>query len=119
MLYLILELVVQLDLKRFEEAIKSKDTELNMLHLTGVRKQSTVDAEILLLPPVPNFFKKNYMVEAKYIATIASWHESTDGRGMTQEQRHSANQDMLDMVKDEWMPWHWDTPDLSLIDIYV
>ena len=75
-----------LNLKRFEEAIRSKETDLNMPHLLGQRKQSTVDAEKLLSHSVADFFqKKGYTLEAKYVKTITSWHEATDGRGMSQE----------------------------------
>ena len=69
------------------------------------KKQSTADK--FLSHAVAKFFdQKRYMNEAAYVRTIALWHESTDGRGPTQEERKKANLDMLNMLLDEWMPWH-------------
>ncbi|XP_072039679.1 uncharacterized protein [Amphiura filiformis] len=106
------------DLRRFEEAVRDKTTDLNLPALLGTNKQSTVDAEKLLSHAVADFFeRKGYTQEARYARTVARWHEATDGRGMSQEERKAANLDMRNMILDEWMPWHRTNPDLSKIDI--
>ena len=95
-----------------------KKTDLNMPALQGTRKQSTVDAEKLLSHAVATFFQdKGYTEEARYVKTVASWHEATDGRGMSQQERSTANLAMWNMILDEWMPWHRTNSDLTNIDI--
>ncbi len=56
-------------------------------------------------------------INANYIQRIASWHESSDGRGIPQLARCKANHEMLNFVLDEWMPWHKENRDFSKIDI--
>ena len=108
------------DLRRFEEAMKAKVPGLSVAVLQGTRKQSVEDAEKLLSHAVADFFeKKRYTEEARFTRILARWHEATDGRGMSQEERHKANMDMLDLIKDAWMPWHRTTPDWSKVDINV
>ncbi len=110
----------ELDLRRFEEAVKDDTTGLTLPALLGERKQSTADAEKFLSHLVADFFvRKGYQTEARYVRTIAQWHESTDGRGMSQEERSNANMAMMNMIMDEWMHWHVDNPDLSQIDVNV
>ena len=107
-----------IDVRRFEEAVQDKEAGLELQALMGTNKQSTLDAERLLSHRVADFFeRKNYHQEARYTRTIARWHEATDGRGMSQEDRKAANLDMRNMILDELMPWHRKNPDLSKIDI--
>ncbi len=93
-------------------------TDLTMAALVGDRKQSTQDAEKLLSHTVAKYFQtKGYDKEAKYVQTVDDWHAATDGRGLDQQQL--ANETMLEMIIDEWMPWHKTNSDLSLIDVNV
>jgi hypothetical protein len=86
--------------------------------LQGIRKQSVPDAERLLSYRVANFLAGHgYNREAEYTETIAGFHESWDGRGLTQLQRCRANYRMLNYILDELMPWHREQYDFSLIDV--
>ena len=109
-----------IDLRRFEEAMKAGVPGLSHAVLIGKRKQSVEDAEKLLSHAVADFFaKKKYDKEEKYVRMIARWHEATDGRGMSQEERQKANLDMLNAIKDAWMPWHREDPGWSKVDVNV
>ena len=57
-----------------------------------------------------------YEAEAEYVRTIAEWHEASDGRGLTQEERSHANNKMLRYLLTDWMPYHQEY-DLSYIDV--
>ncbi|KAI8511918.1 hypothetical protein Bbelb_110180 [Branchiostoma belcheri] len=74
--------------------------------------------ERLLSHCVWRFFQnKGYEAEAEYVRVIANWHEASDGRGLSQQQRKAANQAMRQYILDRWMPWNKEEPDLSKIDI--
>lgn len=107
-----------LNFEAFVEAMRSPDTGLTYTALAGKRKQSVVDAERLLSYQVAKFFQeKGYEREYQYVKVIAQWHESSDGRGLSQLKRSQYNYEMLNYIIDEWMPWHKDDYDLSKIDI--
>lgn len=115
----------RIDLKRFHEAMVSNTNDLHHHALIGTHKQSVEDAEALLSHSVADFFKsKKYKEEENYVRTIALWHEASDGRGMSQEERAAANRRMLKMILDEWIPGHDDCGDdkpmdFSEVDINV
>ena len=93
-------------------------TGLTNAALNGSRKESVPDAEKLLSFYVAKFLRaKNYDAEAEYVETVAKWHEASDGRGLSQLQRCRRNYGMLNYILDEWIPWHRDVYDLSLLDI--
>ena len=48
---------------------------------------------------------------------FAGWHEAADGRGLTELERCKRNYEMLNMILDEWIPWHKENPDLSTVDV--
>ncbi|XP_068719362.1 uncharacterized protein [Montipora capricornis] len=107
-----------LNFEAFVEAMRSPNTGLTYTALAGKRKQSVVDAERLLSYHVANFFRgKGYENEYQYVKVIAQWHESSDGRGISQLKRSQYNYEMLNYLLDEWMPWHKDDYDFSKIDI--
>ena len=107
-----------MDLKGFDEAMMDFKTGLTHAALTGERKKSVGDAERMLSFLVANILREHgYIVEANYIDIVAGWHEAADGRGLTELQRCKQNYAMLNMILDEWMPWHRENPDLSAIDI--
>ena len=106
------------DLQGFDDAMRDPNTGLTHAALTGERKQSVQDAERMLSFLVAKFLQENgYQQESKYVETVASWHEAADGRGLTELQRCRKNYAMLNMVLDEWMPWHRTHYDFSTIDI--
>ena len=107
-----------MDLKGFDDAMMDSTTGLTHAALTGQRKQSVGDAERMLSFHVEKFLREHgYEMEAHYIRVVAGWHEAADGRGLTELERCKRNYAMLNMILDEWMPWHRDNPDLSFIDI--
>ena len=107
-----------LNFEAFVEAMRSPNTGLTYTALAGKRKQSVVDAERLLSYHVADFFReKGYENEYQYVKVIAQWHESSDGRGISQLKRSQYNYEMLNYILDEWMPWHKDDYDFSKIDI--
>ena len=103
----------------FVQAMMDKDTGLTHAALSGIRRQSVVDAERLLSYQVGEFLnRKNYVVEAEYVLTVARWHEATDGRGLTEERRSQYNLSMIDYLVTDWMPYiDLNNRDYSLIDI--
>ena len=102
----------------FDDAMKDPSTGLTQAALTGERKQSVQDAERMLSFLVAKFLKENgYPREGLYVETVAGWHEAADGRGLSELDRCKKNYAMLNMILDEWMPWHKDNYDFSTIDI--
>ncbi|XP_078618099.1 uncharacterized protein LOC144885838 [Branchiostoma floridae x Branchiostoma japonicum] len=107
-----------IDVRKFQEAMDDGNTGLTFPALVGVRKQSVADPEKLLSHRVARFFRdKGYEAEAEFVQVVADWHEASDGRGLSQDQRRQANLAMRNYILDRWMPWHEDQPDLSKIDI--
>ena len=69
-----------------------RSTGLTHIALVGGRKQSVPDAEKLLSFHVAKFLRdKNYYAEADFMETIAQWHESSDGRDLSQLQQCKQN----------------------------
>ena len=84
-----------------------------MQPLLANEKQSVGDAERML-----SFLREHgYACEANYFDIVAGWHKAADGRGLTELQRSKRNYAMLNVILDEWMPWHRENPDLSTIDV--
>lgn len=63
--------------------------------------------------------KKDYLVEAKYLRVIRNWRRASDERGLSNEQRSNFNNELLDYILDELMPWHKDEGfrDFSLMEV--
>ena len=107
-----------MDVTAFDEAMRDPNTGLTHAALTGERKQSVADAERMLSYLVGKYLSDHgYEREAKYVETVAGWHEAADGRGINELQRCRKNYAMLNMILDEWMPWHGELYDFSSIDI--
>ena len=89
--------------------------------LVSKRRQSVKDAERLLSYNVVRSLELHGNIqEADYVLTIAQWHESSDGRGLSQLQRSRYNYKMLNFILEEWMPWYGELyrmNDFSTIDI--
>ena len=87
-------------------------TGLTLAALRGERKQSVQDAERMLSFLVAKFLREHgYAMEARYVKIVAGWHEAAHGRGISQFERCRKNYAMLNMILDEWMPWHLDLYD--------
>ena len=107
-----------LDVTSFDAAMMDPNTGLTHAALVGERKQSVPDAEKMLSYLVAKFLREHgHETEAYYVETVAGWHEVADGRGLTELERCRKNYSMLNMVFDEWMPWHRDNYDFARIDI--
>jgi hypothetical protein len=106
------------NLQGFDDAMRNPGTGLTFAALTGERKQSVVDAERMLSYLVAKFLSENgYEKEGEYINIVAGWHEAADGRGLSELERCKKNYAMLNMILDDWMPWHKTTPNFATIDI--
>lgn len=106
------------DVTSFDAAMMDPSTGLTHAALVGERKQSVTDAEKMLSYLVAKFLREHgYEREAYYVETVAGWHEAADGRGLTELERSRKNYAMLNMILDEWMPWHKENYDFSTIDI--
>ena len=107
-----------LDPEAFDKAMQDPDTGLSHAALTGQRPQSVEDAERLLSYHVASSMQKNGVnQEAEYILTVASWHEASDGRGLSQLDRCKSNHQMLNYLLDEFLPWHRENYDITTLDI--
>ena len=109
---------LQLKLERFEEALYDEESGLTYPALTGQRKQSVQDAEILFSEGVELFMrKKGYKYEEKYVRVIKNWRRSCDERGLSSLRRSKFNYELLNLILDELMPWHTHQYDLSLMEV--
>lgn len=107
-----------MNLQGFDDAVHDSSTGLTLAALRGERKQSVQDAERMLSFLVAKFLREHgYVAESNYVEIVAGWHEAADGRGISQLQRCKKNYMMLNMILDEWMPWHKELYDFSTIDI--
>ena len=105
-------------LERFTEALYDESAHLTFTALTGKRKQSIRDVEILFSIGVQQFMEhKGYAYEAKFIETIRNWRRACDERGLTQLQRCHYNYNMLNYILDDLMPWHVTNYDFSLLEV--
>lgn len=108
----------KLNFEAFNDALQDSENGLTYATLIGKRKQSLKDAERLLSYHVADSLRRRgHMQEAEHMKVIASWHEASDGRGLSQLQRSRYNYQMLNYVLDDWMPSHQENYDFSTIDI--
>ena len=111
---------LDIHLERFEEALHDTSSGLTYSALSGVRKQSVQDVERLFGNSLIDWMeKKGYLVEAKYLRVVRNWRRASDERGLSDEQRSHFNNELLDYILDELMPWHRDEGfrDFSLMEV--
>jgi len=58
------------------------------------------------------FFSMHFL-----LLTYQVGHEAADGRGLSELEGCRKNYAMLNMILDDWMPWHKDNYDFSSMDI--
>ena len=93
--------------ERFTEALYDEEANLTFTALTGRRKHSIHDVEILFSSSVADFMTRNgYDFEAHYVSVIRNWRCACDERGLSQLQRCRFSYQLLNMILDELMPWH-------------
>ena len=102
----------------FSEVLADPLSALTHAALVGKRRQSVKDAERLLSYHVADSLQRHgYIEEANYVRIVAQWHESSDGRGLSQLQRCRFNYQMLNFILEVLMPWYDECYDFSTIDI--
>lgn len=102
----------------FTDVLNDPLSGLTHAALVGKRRQSVRDAERLLSYHVVQSLERHgHLEEANYVRIVAQWHESNDGRGLSQLQRCRFNYEMLNFILAEWMPWYKENYDFSTIDI--
>ena len=68
-------------MERFVEALYDEQTYLAYPALTGQRKQSIRDVEVLFSKSVEEFMtRKQYTYEARFVRTIRQWRQACDER---------------------------------------
>ena len=88
------------------------------LTYSAVRKQSVEDAERLFRPGVISFMEKHgYNAEAEMVKAVRNWRRAIDERGLSEEQRRQFRDNFLSFILDEWMPWHKEIHDFSLLEV--
>ena len=91
----------EIQLQRF---VEDPTTKFTYTALSGKRAQSVEDVERLFSPDLIAFMeRKGYTFEAEYLKVIRNWRRAVDERGLSDEQRHIYNMDLLRFIL---MPWH-------------
>ena len=108
----------KLQLERFTEAMYDEVSGLTFPALTGQRKQSVRDAEILFSEGVQKFMERSgYQYEGKFISAVRNWRRACDERGLSSLQRCRFNYQLLQLILDELMPWHSECYDFSTLEV--
>ena len=104
-------------MERFVEALQDSSSGLTYSALTGLRKQSVRDAELLFSANLASFMdNKGYTFEAKFIRTVLNWRRACDERGLSELQRCRYNYKMLNFLLDDLMPWHREMCDFCTLE---
>ena len=61
--------------------------------------------------------RKGYKAEAKYIRVVNGWRRACDQRGLSEHERPKLNNNFLDYILDNLMPWHKEKRDFSLLEV--
>ena len=61
---------------------------------------------------------KGYTCEAQHLTVIRNWRRACDERGLTDSQRSTYNNELLEYLLDDLMPWHREgLRDFSLLEV--
>ena len=88
--------------------------------LSGVRKQSVEDVERLFSDSLVKWMEsKGYTCEAQHLSVIRNWRRACDERGLADSQRSAYNNELLEYLLDDLMPWHREEGlrDFSLLEV--
>ena len=108
----------EMRLERFTEALGDESVGLTYPALTGQRKQSVQDAEILFSEGVEKFMERNgYLFEEEFIRVVRNWRRACDERGLSSLQRCKYNYQLLEFILNKLMPWHSSIYDFSLLEV--
>ena len=86
----------------------------------GVRKQSVEDVERLFSKTLVAWMdNKGYDFEARHLSVVHNWRRACDERGLPDTLRSQFNENFLEYLLDEMMPWHADEGlnDYSLLEV--
>ncbi|XP_065887166.1 uncharacterized protein [Dysidea avara] len=109
-----------IELERFQEALHDSSAGLTYTALSGVRKQSVEDVERLFSKSLVKWMEeKEYNAEAQHLRIVCNWRRACDERGLTRVQRSEFNNDFLNYLLDDLMPWHKEEKlrDFSLLEV--
>ena len=109
-----------MQLERFEEVAHYPSCGLTISALRGIRKQSVEDVERLFSADMVKWMEqKGYAYEASYLRTVHGWRRACDERDLSELERSQLNDDFLDYILDDLMPWHHDEGfgDFSLLEV--
>lgn len=106
-----------MDLECFVEALHDSTTNLTYPALTGAQQQSVLDVERFFSGDMIRFMeRKGYIAEAQYLSIVHNWRKACDEQGLSAETRQLFNQEFLQFILDDLMPWHKDK-DLSFLEV--
>ena len=89
------------------EAVQDPEVQLSYHAMIGTRKQSVSDVEQIFSLSVLNFMeRKNYEFEVRYVKIIRNWRRSCDERGLSDDERSRFNQDLIEYILEELIPWY-------------
>ena len=62
---------------------------------------------------------RNYTAEAKHLQTIRNWRRAVDERGLSDAQRHQFNEEFMDYILTDLIPWYSNTStrDFSQLEV--
>ncbi len=108
-----------IDSKVFKEVLADPNTGLTKQALCGERKQNVHDCELVWSLGVLSFLDKHgYKKEARAVRIIRNWHQSVDGRGLSEEERGICVQQMLYWLLSDLLPgFHKDSIDFRKVDV--
>ena len=110
--------IPDVDLRAFVACLNAPNTGLTYSALTGQHKQLVPDCERMFSHGVLEFMEENgYKNEAKFVKLVRNWHKASDGHGLSEETSCNYNKDMLNYILEDWMPWHKDGKDYSVMDV--
>jgi len=100
------------------QALEDPSSVLTYSTLTGVRKQSVEDVEHLFGPSIISFMERHgYKAEAEMVKMVRNWRRAIDEKGLNEQQRRQYHDNFLNYILDDWMPWHRELRDFSLLEV--
>ncbi len=110
--------IPNVDLCCFRDALCDSSTGLTYEALTGKQKQSVPHCEQIFSKGVLEYLKrKGHKSEARFVEVVRNWHKASDGRGISEEMRSRYNNEMLNYLLEDWMPWWWYDRNFATLDV--
>ncbi len=61
--------------------------------------------------------RKGHKSELRFVEVVRNWHKASDGRGISEEMRSRYNNEMLNYLLEDWMPWWWYDRNFATLDV--